>query len=212
MFRSLLVPLDSSVFGEHALPVAHAIASRSGATLHLVHVHVPVSVPRRGRVADTAERVFLIAPEGSSITSPLGYVLRRQPNVEVLEGYTVREIVGHAAIEELVLVRDEQPLRLGIDRAFVALFLTPNSAPVRDIVATDDEGFIVINAHHETSLPGLFAAGDVTTRFCEQVLVAIGDGARAAMNAYDYLVARRLVSDQKQEPLRQRSVGDEQTA
>ncbi len=117
--------------------------------------------------------------------------------------------MGRDAIEELVLLRDEQPLRLGVDRVFVALGLTPNSAPVRDLVATDDEGFIIINAHHETSLPGVFAAGDVSTKFSEQVLVAIGDGARAVMNAYDYLVARWLVSHQQQEPLQQRSVGDE---
>jgi nucleotide-binding universal stress UspA family protein len=47
MYRSLLVPLDGSQFGEHALPLARAIACRTGATLHLVHVHViavPISV------------------------------------------------------------------------------------------------------------------------------------------------------------------------
>jgi nucleotide-binding universal stress UspA family protein len=47
MYRSLLVPLDGSQFGEHALPLAHAIARQTGATLHLVHVHVitvPISV------------------------------------------------------------------------------------------------------------------------------------------------------------------------
>jgi alkyl hydroperoxide reductase subunit AhpF len=41
----------------------------------------------------------------------------------------------------------------------------------------------------------LFAVGDVTSRFSEQVLIAIGDGARAAMSAYDYVLARRIVPD-----------------
>ncbi|MBD0327726.1 MAG: FAD-dependent oxidoreductase, partial [Pyrinomonadaceae bacterium] len=163
-------------------------------------------------LARTAERVFLIVPAGTRLTSPLAAVVRRHPNVEVLDGYTVREIVGRDAIEALVLVRDEQPLRIGVDRAFVALGLVPNSAPVRELVATDPEGFIVINAHHETSVPGVFAAGDVTTKFSEHVLVAIGDGARAAMNAYDYLVARWLVSDQQPDARKHGSGGDEPTS
>jgi len=143
--------------------------------------------------------LHLIPPAGTRLSSPLAEVLRRQANVEVLDGYTVREIVGREAIEALVLERDAQPLRLGVDYAFVALGLTPNSALVRELVATDPEGFIVINAQHETSVPGVFAAGDVMTKFSEQVLVAIGDGARAAMTAYDYLIARRLVSNQQQD-------------
>ena len=61
---------------------------------------------------------------------------------------------------------------------------------MRQIAQTDDEGFIAIDERNATTTPGLFAAGDVTTAFGEQVLIAIGDGARAALSAYDYILAQ----------------------
>ena len=70
------------------------------------------------------------------------------------------------------------------------LGLLPNSVMVRQIVQTDRDGFIWVDDRNATTLPGLFAAGDVTTAFGEQILIAIGEGARAALSAYDYLLAR----------------------
>jgi alkyl hydroperoxide reductase subunit AhpF len=48
-----------------------------------------------------------------------------------------------------------------------------------------------VDERNATNVPGLFAAGDVTTSFGEQTMIAIGDGARAALSAYDYLLARQ---------------------
>lgn len=62
-----------------------------------------------------------------------------------------------------------------------------NNELIRDLVAVDEEGHIVVNQRCETSLPGLFAAGDVTNIQSEQVLAAIGEGAKAALNAWEYL-------------------------
>jgi alkyl hydroperoxide reductase subunit AhpF len=82
--------------------------------------------------------------------------------------------------------------RLDVDRAFVDLGLVAHSGLVQGLVATDRNGFIVVDACSQTTVPGLFAAGDVTTTLCEQVLIAVGDGTRAAMHAYDYLLGRGL--------------------
>ena len=61
-----------------------------------------------------------------------------------------------------------------------------------DLDQLDAHGFIVIDDQNRASLPGLFAAGDVTNASCEQMLIAIGAGARAAQSAYDYILAQRL--------------------
>jgi alkyl hydroperoxide reductase subunit F len=63
---------------------------------------------------------------------------------------------------------------------------------VRQLVQLDERGFIVIDDQHQSSLPGLFAAGDVTSVICEQIMIAIGAGASAAQSAYDYTLAQRL--------------------
>jgi thioredoxin reductase len=115
--------------------------------------------------------------------------LRERANVEVLQGYHVKAIHGPFNVESIVVEQGEQHRWLRVDAAFVDLGLAPNSGSVRQIAQTDDQGFIVIDERNATTTPGLFAAGDVTTAFGEQVLIAIGDGARAALSAYDYLLA-----------------------
>jgi alkyl hydroperoxide reductase subunit AhpF len=66
--------------------------------------------------------------------------------------------------------------------------LVPNSQMVQDLVELDESGHIKVDCLTRTSLPGVFAAGDVTDIFAEQVLIAVGEGAKAALSAYDYLL------------------------
>jgi thioredoxin reductase len=102
---------------------------------------------------------------------------------------------GERALERVIVERHGQRRPIPVDAAFAHLGLIPNSELVRDLVELDDEGFVVVDGRSATSLPGLFAAGDVTTGFGEQVLIAIGDGARAALGAYDYLLTKPLVPE-----------------
>jgi len=140
-------------------------------------------------LARMAAQIYLIAPDAAGLEAPLARGLRRRPNVEILEGYEVQEVVGAQSVEQLVVVHDGQARRLQVDAAFVDLGLVPNSGIVRRIVQTDRDGFIWVDDRNATTQPGLFAAGDVTTAFGEQILIAIGDGARAALSAYQYLMA-----------------------
>ena len=140
-------------------------------------------------LARVAAKVYLISADEASLETPLAVALRRYPNVELLPGYQVREIVGEESVEELLLSSDGRKLRLKIDAAFVAVGVAPNSACVSRLAQTDGEGFVWVDERNATTVPGLFAAGDVTTSFGEQILIAIGEGARAALSAYDYLLA-----------------------
>jgi thioredoxin reductase len=142
-------------------------------------------------LARLAELVYLIAPDAAGLQTPLANTLRRRPNVELLEGYAVTKLVGTDSVEQIVIARDQQPRTLAVDAAFVDLGLLPNSGIVRRIAQTDSDGFIWVDERNATTAPGLFAAGDVTTAFGEQIMNAIGDGARAALSAYDYLLARQ---------------------
>jgi alkyl hydroperoxide reductase subunit AhpF len=63
---------------------------------------------------------------------------------------------------------------------------------VQGLVELDKDGFIVVDRRNATSVPGVFAAGDVTSAYGDQVLIAIGEGARAAISAHDYVLARAL--------------------
>jgi alkyl hydroperoxide reductase subunit AhpF len=74
------------------------------------------------------------------------------------------------------------------DGMFVEKDLTPNTAMVKDLVKLDDHGRIVVDCGCNTNVPGIFAAGDVTNIYAEQVLIAVGEGAKAALSAYEYLL------------------------
>lgn len=164
---------------------AHLLHGKSAAVIGATHRAV------RGvaELARTAERVYLIIADAGATPLPLLHAVSGRPNVEILAGYKVEEVAGPMNVEEIVVTRDGQRRRIPIDAAFVDLGLKPRSECVRQIARTDEDGFIWVDERMATTVPGLFAAGDVTTTFGEQVLIAVGDGARAALSAYDYLLA-----------------------
>ncbi len=144
-------------------------------------------------LAQTAARLYVIAPEPSLFTLPLAESLRERPNVEIIAGARVVEIAGSFNVEEIVVEQGATKRRLPVDLAFVDLGLYANSGPVRDLLDLGPGMFIPVDEHNATRVPGLFAAGDVTSLFGEQTLIAIGEGARAALSAYDYILARKAV-------------------
>jgi thioredoxin reductase (NADPH) len=139
-------------------------------------------------LARTALQIYLVAPDPRGLETPLARALRRFPNVELLGGAVVDEVIGTQNVEQIVVAQGGRQLRLNVDAAFVDLGLRPNSELVRKIVQTNQDGFVWVDDRNATTMPGLFAAGDVTTSFGEQTLIAIGEGARAALSAYDYLL------------------------
>jgi alkyl hydroperoxide reductase subunit AhpF len=101
----------------------------------------------------------------------------------------VREIQGNGFAQKVIIETDKgATAELEADGVFVELGLLPNSGLVKGLAELDDEGRVVVDNLNHTSCPGLFAAGDVTNAYAEQVLIAIGEGAKAALSAYDYLL------------------------
>ncbi|MEW6239540.1 MAG: NAD(P)/FAD-dependent oxidoreductase [Chloroflexota bacterium] len=142
-----------------------------------------------GELATVAKRVHLVCADEKALDSPLGMKLQKAPNVDVLKGHQVVEVKGDQFARTLVL-KDPSGKKIEIhaDGMFVEKALTPNSQMVADLVALDERGRIVVDTACRTSVPGIFAAGDVTNSYAEQVLVAIGEGAKAALSAYEYLL------------------------
>jgi thioredoxin reductase len=139
-------------------------------------------------LARIAQRVVLVAPGEGEIDTPLGKRLAEQDSVEFLVGYHPQEIIGDTYARSLVVSKNGETRELAGDAIFVEMDLIPRSSVVADLVALDDKTRIKVNARNETSAPGIFAAGDVTDSYAEQVLIAIGEGAKAALSAYEYLI------------------------
>ena len=140
-------------------------------------------------LAQIASSVTLVAPTHGDLDSPLGRRLRASPNVLIMEGCTLKEIKGDEFARELVVQKNGERHTIRADAFFVELALTPNSGLVKHLVELDEAGCIKIDQRNRTSAPGIFAAGDVTDAYAEQVLIAIGEGAKAALSAYEYLLS-----------------------
>ena len=74
------------------------------------------------------------------------------------------------------------------DGVFIQIGLLPNSEWLKGALKLSPYGEIVINDHCATSVPGVFAAGDVTTVPYKQIVIAMGEGAKASLSAFDYLI------------------------
>lgn len=77
---------------------------------------------------------------------------------------------------------------VALDGVFVQIGLVPNTAFLGEAVEKTRMGEIVVNAKCETSVPGIFAAGDCTTVPYKQIVIAMGEGAKASLSAFDYLI------------------------
>lgn len=112
-------------------------------------------------------------------------------NVEVITGAQTTEITGDdGKVNGLVYIDrgTEQKHTVELNAVFVQIGLLPNTDWLKETIELSKFGEIEIDNHGQTSLPGVFAAGDVTTIPYKQIIMAMGDGARAALGAFDYLI------------------------
>jgi NADH-dependent peroxiredoxin subunit F len=141
-------------------------------------------------LARYAHHVYLFAPGLLPAEQGLVKTLRRTENVTIHEGATVREVRGDRYVEGLVAeMVDGGRLDVPVKGVFVKLPRRPNTELVRDWLELDEEGRIQVDIYGAASHAGVFAAGDVT-HISEQVLVHIGEGAKVAIEAHSYLLAR----------------------
>lgn len=139
-------------------------------------------------LASIAQKVTLIAPTHGDLGSSMGQKVLGAENVEVLEGFKVEAVLGDEYARKLVIAKDGEKREIEADAFFVELELEPQSEIVAHLVERDELDRIIIDCANRTSDEGIFAAGDVTNVIAEQVLIAVGEGAKAALTAHEYLL------------------------
>ena len=112
-------------------------------------------------------------------------------NITILKNAATRRILardGKVYALEYTDRGSDEVHELGLEGVFVQIGLVPNSAFVKDLVETNRYGEIIVNERGETGAPGIFACGDVTTVPYKQIVVAMSEGSKAALAAFDYLL------------------------
>ncbi len=136
-----------------------------------------------------AEHVYLVSLTPLSGDAILIEKLRAANNVSILADYQMEKIEGQDFVNAIIIkeLKSNQSQNLAVGGVFVEIGLVPNSEPVTGVVQLNQQGEVPVNCSCETDIPGLFAAGDVTDLPEKQIVVAAGEGAKAALQAHRYL-------------------------
>jgi alkyl hydroperoxide reductase subunit F len=117
--------------------------------------------------------------------------LRSLRNVRVIVSAQTTEVHGAGGKVNALSYRDRgtgEVHRIDLEGVFVQIGLLPNTEWLEGTVALSPRGEIEVDARGQTSLPGVFAAGDATTVPYKQIVIAMGEGSKAALGAFDYLI------------------------
>ncbi|MBU1894288.1 MAG: FAD-dependent oxidoreductase [Candidatus Omnitrophica bacterium] len=138
-----------------------------------------------------AKKVYML-----NITAELGgdaimrEKLMKADNFSIINSAEVTEIFGEKLVKGLKYKKQSSQNELLVQGVFVEIGLIPNSEFIKD-VDKNKYGEIVVNCRTETSVPGIFAAGDVTDVPEKQIIIAAGEGAKAALEVFRFLSKKR---------------------
>jgi alkyl hydroperoxide reductase subunit F len=159
---------------------------------------IPVAVVGGGNSAvksaldltNYASELHLIASNGLTADNILVERLNKVERLTKYLEHTVVEIKGGKSVEKLVLeeVKTKRRFEINVQGVFIEIGLDPNHDFLGELVEKNEVGEIKIDCLCRTNVPGLYAAGDVTSVPEKQIIVAAGEGAKAALKVWEYLL------------------------
>jgi len=140
-----------------------------------------------------AEKVYLIVRSKIRADSLYTEQYEELSNVETLLNYEVTAVRGDSFLRKVAVTERStgEERTLEVDGLFLEIGRKPNIAYLGSLVEINDKKEIVIDINAVTSNPGIFAAGDVTSVAGKQIIIAAGEGAKAALSAYDYIISKQ---------------------
>jgi len=111
--------------------------------------------------------------------------------VTVYNNTRVTQIIGDKFVKAIKIKKDEKEETLQLEGVFVEIGLLPNSDFAKDLLR-NQYGEITVNGRNETNIPGIFAAGDVTDVPEKQIIIAAGEGSKASLSAFKYLMQHKF--------------------
>jgi len=145
-----------------------------------------------------ATKIYLLVRgdvlKGDAVTQE---VVKKNPKVEIIMNVVAEEIIGEKFVNSIRYrdTKSNEEKTLSVEGVFIEIGSIPNSEIVKNLVQIDAWGQVVIDSKHgATSLPGVFAAGDITDDPYKQNNISAGDAVKAALAAHAYLLKRKKES------------------
>ena len=142
-------------------------------------------------LARACEKVYLIHRRDSlRAAQSLQDTMLALPNVEVCWNSVVESINGEGRVNSITLVHKNGGTKseLAVQGVFIAVGIKPNSDSFINNIAADEKGYLIAGEDCATSMPGVFAAGDIRTKKLRQIVTAVADGANAVEGIQEYFL------------------------
>ncbi|MBU3925667.1 FAD-dependent oxidoreductase, partial [Patescibacteria group bacterium] len=120
--------------------------------------------------------------------------LKKTGKVEFITNVEIKEIKGNKFVEKIIYKdkKSGEEKELPVGGIFVNIGWVPATNFLEELIETNNHGEIITDSKtQQTSLAGIFAAGDVTDSLYKQIVIAVGDGAKATLSAYNYLIKEK---------------------
>lgn len=145
----------------------------------------------------TVKNIHLISDSNLTADSVIIERINQYDNLHKYEGFKVIEFAGVKTLENVTIRKkaEEKIVNIPVRGVFIAIGLQSNSSLISNLVKLNERGEIIINSDCSSSYPGIFAAGDVTDAFGKRIIIASGEGAKAALAARRYILNFRKKGD-----------------
>ncbi len=165
---------DAALFNQKDVAVVGSGNSALQAVLHL---------------SEFAKKIYLLTKykklKGDRMRIEELMKLTKKGKAKILYESKIKEIIGK------IIIKHHNKLKtLEIDGMFIEIGMTPKTDMI-DFVNKNEKNEIIINQNNETNVPGIFAAGDCTNIPAKQLAIAVGEGAKAALNSFNYLRSKK---------------------
>lgn len=135
-----------------------------------------------------ADKIYIInIAENLTADIIMQQAARGSPKVTALNNARVTAILGHKMVNAIKIKKEGKEELLSVQGVFVEIGLNPNSEFAAQ-VEKNELGELKVNPHNQTNIPGIFAAGDVTDVPEKQIVIAAGEGSKAALSVFKYLI------------------------
>ncbi len=144
-------------------------------------------------LSNVADKVYLVVRDGYNADPVVVDKMKKEDKIVELLGYSANSLHGSHLLEKFIINEDEtqETKELIVQGVFVEIGLSANSEFAAKVVKLNKYREIEVDCHCSTGIPGLFAAGDVNTGPDKQIVIAAGDGSKAALMVYDYLLHKQ---------------------
>jgi len=167
---------DGPLFKGKRVAVVGSGTSATSAALYLVDIAREITMLMKRREVVTSEEIMKKR--------------LAQSRIKMLKGVKVLEIIGGELVKKVRVlnIKTSEEINVEVDGVFIEVGKKPNTGFLKGLdIELDKRGFIVVDENQETCLRGLFAAGDVVAGNIKQLGIAVAEGTKAALTAYEYI-------------------------